>query len=99
MKDLMELLQRVKAYIPPAEFYRVELPTMPLSKGHEWCDGGLCPLHEDHHAGSFQVNLTTGQFNCFSCKKKGRDIIAFTQLKHGLSFAEALQKLADDWGV
>lgn len=99
MSAAMELLQCVKAYIPPVEFYRLELPTMAPSKGHGWCDGGLCPFHDDHHAGSFDVNLTTGAFHCFSCKEKGGDIIAFTQRNYGLSFPEALQKLADEWGV
>ncbi len=99
MKPLMQLLQRVKAYIPPIEFYRAELPTMAPSKGHGSCDGGLCPFHNDHRAGSFKVNLTTGAFHCFSCEEEGRDIIDYTRQKYGLSLSEALQKLADEWGV
>lgn len=99
MKIAIQLLHDVKAYIPPVEFYQVELPTMTLSRRYGWCDGGLCPFHDDHDPGSFGVNLDTGGFNCFSCRKKGGDIIAFTQLRYGLSFPEALQKIADEWGV
>lgn len=99
MKIAMQLLHDVKTYIPPAAFYRVELPTMNPSREHGWCKGGLCPFHDDHHPGSFGVNLDTGGYNCFSCREKGGDIIAFTQRLYGLSFNEAVQKLADDWGV
>lgn len=99
MNDVMELLQRVKAYIPPLEFYRLELRTMSPSKAHGWCDGGLCPFHNDRRPGSFEVNLTTGAFRCFSCDARGGDLIDFIKLRDGLSFLEALQKLADDWGV
>ena len=99
MKTAAQLLQNVKGYIPPAEFYRTELPTMPPPRGGGWRDGGLCPFHADNRAGSFRVNLETGAFICFSCGAKGADIIAFTQLRDGLSFPEALRKLSEDWGV
>lgn len=99
MKTTAQLLQDVKGYIPPADFYRAELPTMPLPRGGGWRDGGLCPFHADQHAGSFRVNLETGAFTCFSCGAKGADIIAFIQLRDGLSFPEALRKLSEDWGV
>jgi DNA primase len=59
----------------------------------------LRPFHDDHRAGSFKLNLRTGKFNCFRCQKKGGDIIAFTRLKYGPGFSEALQKLARKWGV
>lgn len=99
MKAIMELLQRVKTYIAPQDFYRLELPTMAPSKGNGWRDGGLCPFHDDREAGSFNVNLTTGQFHCFSCGADGGDIVDFIKLRDGLSFVDALQKLADEWGV
>ncbi len=90
----------VKAGIPPADFYRVEVPTMPPPKRETgWVSGGLCPFHADHHRGNFRVNLDSGAFTCFACGAKGGDIITFTRLRHGLSFPEALQALADAWGV
>ena len=99
MRTAVKLLEKVKASIPPADFYRAELPAMPPPRASGWRDGGLCPFHADSRAGSFRVNLETGAFTCFSCGAKGSDIIAFTQLREGLSFPEALSKLANEWGV
>ncbi|HWR76813.1 MAG TPA: CHC2 zinc finger domain-containing protein [Thiobacillus sp.] len=99
MKTAPRLLQDVKGSIPPADFYRAELPTMPPPRGGGWRDGGLCVFHQDHHTGSFRVNLDTGGFKCFACGAKGADVIAFIQLRDGLSFPEALRQLSDDWGV
>ena len=100
----MELLNRnlrvnyIKNSINPFDFYRYELPNAPLKK-HTWNDGGLCPFHADNSTGSFRVNLSTGGFVCFACGIAGSDIISFIMALYGLQFAEALAKLADDWGV
>lgn len=99
MKAFAQSLQNVKAYIPPGNFYHVELPAMPPSRGSGWRNGGLCPFHSDKHAGSFRVNLETGAFTCFSCGAKGGDVIAFIQQRDGLSFPEAVQKLSTEWGL
>ena len=99
MKTSVRLLQDVKSSIPTAEFFRAELPAMPLPRGGGWRDGGVCCFHDDKTAGSFRVNLDTGAFTCFSCGAKGGDIIAFIQLRDGLSFPDALHTLASDWGL
>ena len=99
MKTAPLLLQNVKGGIPPADFYRAELSTMPAPRGGGWREGGLCPFHDDNHTGSFRVNLDTGGFKCFSCGANGADIVAFIQLRDGLSFPEALRQLSDDWWV
>lgn len=98
MKTSVRLIQDVKGSIPLADFFRAELPAMPSPHGGGWRDAGLCCFHDDKTAGSFRVNLDTGAFTCFACGAKGADIIAFTQLRDGLSFTDALQKLAKDWG-
>lgn len=98
-RTLAMLLQDIKASISPADFYRTELPAMPPLRGGGWRDGGLCAFHDDKHAGSFRVNLDTGAFVCFACGTKGGDIIAFIQQRDGLSFTDAMQKIADNWGV
>ncbi|MBN2309197.1 MAG: hypothetical protein JXR94_09520 [Candidatus Hydrogenedentes bacterium] len=86
---------RLKAAIPPAEFYSMELPTMPAPRpGQGWVNGGLCPFHPDRHVGNFRVNLESGAFTCFACGAKGGDIIAFVELRYGLDFADALELLA-----
>ncbi len=88
----------IKRSINPFDFYSHELPGAPLKK-HDWNDGGLCPFHADNSTGSFRVNLTTGAFKCFACGIAGSDVIAFIMALYGLQFAEALAKLADDWGL
>jgi hypothetical protein len=91
---------RVKAAVPPLDFYRVELPGMPPPKhDHGWTSGGLCPFHADEHVGSFRIDLDTGRFVCFSCGARGADVIAFTQLRHSVSFPDALRLTADAWGI
>ncbi|MBS0587035.1 MAG: hypothetical protein JSS37_03565 [Proteobacteria bacterium] len=99
MRIAAQSLQNVKAGIRPVDFYRSELPAMPLPLGSGWRDGGLCPFHPDKRAGSFRVNLATGAFICFSCGTKGGDIVAFIQKRDGLSFPEAVQRLSNEWGV
>jgi hypothetical protein len=90
----------VKAMIPPREFYRAELPGMPVPKReHGWTDGGLCCFHDDQHRGNFRVNLDTGAFCCFACGVKGADVIAFVQRRYAVSFLDALEHLEDAWGV
>lgn len=88
----------IKAQINPVDFYRHELPGVAL-KRVEWNDGGLCPFHQDNTPGSFRINLTTGAYKCFACGAVGGDILAFVMALYGLSFASALQKLADEWRV
>lgn len=88
----------IKHTLNPADFYRHELPDAPLKRSG-WNDGGLCCFHRDNKPGSFRVNLTTGAFKCFSCGMAGGDVVAFVMSLYGLQFAEALAKLADDWGL
>jgi DNA primase len=88
----------IKHLLSPFDFYRHELPGATL-KRLGWNDGGLCPFHSDNKPGSFRVNLATGAYKCFACGMAGGDVVAFTMALYGLKFAEALLKLADDWGL
>jgi len=88
----------IKDRLWPLDFYSHELPGANL-KRNGWNDGGLCPFHDDNKPGSFYVNIVTGAYKCFACGAAGGDIIAFTMSLYGLKFVEALQKLADDWGL
>ncbi|GMV95603.1 MAG: hypothetical protein AMXMBFR82_53810 [Candidatus Hydrogenedentota bacterium] len=54
---------------------------------------GLCPFHAEKTP-SFHVSRDKQQFYCFGCEKGG-DAIAFVREFEGLSFIEALRKLAD----
>jgi DNA primase len=88
----------IKDSIAPLDFYRHKLPNATFKK-QGWNDGGLCLFHDDNTPGSFHVNLTTGAYKCFSCGMAGGDVVAFTMAVYGLKFVEALEQLANDWGL
>src|SRR5512142_115445 len=58
---------------------------------------GLCPFH-DEKTPSFNVTPARGLFYCFSCAEGG-DVIKFVQQIDGLSFVEAVERLAARAGV
>jgi DNA primase len=57
----------------------------------------LCPFH-DEKTPSFNVTPARGLFYCFSCAEGG-DAIKFVQKIDGLSFIEAIERLAGRAGV
>ncbi len=58
---------------------------------------GLCPFH-DEKTPSFNVTPARGLFYCFSCAEGG-DAIKFVQKIDGLSFVEAVERLAGRAGI
>jgi DNA primase len=58
---------------------------------------GLCPFH-DEKTPSFNVNASIGYFHCFGCGEGG-DAIGFVQKIEGLSFREAIERLARQLGI
>jgi DNA primase len=58
---------------------------------------GLCPFHSEKTP-SFMVNPVRQIYHCFGCNKGG-DIFAFLMEYENMTFAEALEKLADRAGV
>lgn len=58
---------------------------------------GLCPFHKEKTP-SFTVSPAKGVFHCFGCGKGG-DIFSFVMEMEGLSFPEALQKIAEEAGL
>jgi len=58
---------------------------------------GLCPFHEEKTP-SFNVTPARGLFYCFSCAEGG-DVIKFVQKIDGLSFVEAVERLAARSGI
>lgn len=74
--------------------YGVELQ----KKGENYV--GLCPFHQDHKP-SFAVRLEgakAGQWTCFSCGTKGRDVFSFVAQMEGLNtdsdFPEVVRRAA-----
>jgi len=90
--------KNIKAAISPTDYYYHELPGAIIKKAG-WNNGGLCPFHTDTRARSFRINTISGAFKCFACGASGGDIVAFEQAKNGLSFPDALKKLAAGWGL
>jgi DNA primase len=58
---------------------------------------GLCPFH-DEKSPSFHVTPSRGFYHCFGCQAGG-DVINFLMQIDGLSFTEAVERLADKYGV
>ncbi len=58
---------------------------------------GLCPFH-DERSPSFHVTPSRGMWYCFGCGEGG-DVLSFLQKIDHLSFAEAVEKLADKTGI
>ncbi|GAB7191330.1 DNA primase [Kineococcus sp. NUM-3379] len=58
---------------------------------------GLCPFHEERSP-SFNVRPHVGRWHCFGCGEGG-DAINFVQRVEGLSFVEAVERLAATAGI
>jgi DNA primase len=58
---------------------------------------GLCPFH-DERTPSFSVDATAKLYHCFGCGTGG-DVIKFVEEKEGLGFPDAVEALADRYGV
>ena len=58
---------------------------------------GLCPFH-DERSPSFSVNPQEKLYHCFGCGVGG-DVIKFVEEKEGLPFPDAVEALADRYGV
>jgi DNA primase len=58
---------------------------------------GCCPFHEEKTA-SFSVNPTEKLYYCFGCGEGG-NLFSFVQRKENLDFAQAVECLADKYGI
>lgn len=58
---------------------------------------GLCPFHKERSP-SFHVSPEKGFYHCFGCNASG-DAFRFLQETEGLTFREAVQRLAEPLGI
>jgi DNA primase len=58
---------------------------------------GLCPFH-DERTPSFSIDPAAKLYHCFGCGVGG-DVIKFVEEQEGLSFPDAVESLADRYGV
>jgi DNA primase len=88
-----ESLERVKQAADIVEV--ISAHTDLRRQGTRWV--GLCPFHEERTP-SFSVDAQEKLYHCFGCGVGG-DTIKFIEEKEGLGFAEAVELLADRYGV
>ncbi len=88
-----ESLERVKQTADIVEV--ISAHTDLRRQGVRWV--GLCPFHEERTP-SFSVDSQEKLYHCFGCGVGG-DTIKFVEEKEGLNFAEAVELLADRYGV
>lgn len=88
-----ESLERVKQAADIVEV--ISQHTDLRRQGARWT--GLCPFHEERTP-SFSVEPQEKLYHCFGCGVGG-DVIKFVEEKEGVGFAEAVELLADRYGV
>ena len=88
-----ESLERVKQSADIVEV--ISAHTDLRRQGNRWV--GLCPFHEERTP-SFSVDAAEKLYHCFGCGVGG-DTIKFIEEKEGLGFAEAVELLAERYGV
>ena len=88
-----QFLDEIRARLSLAEVVgrRVRL----TKRGRE--HSGLCPFHNEKTP-SFTVSEDKGFFHCFGCGAHG-DVIGFVMRSEGLSFPEAVERLAGEAGL
>ena len=88
-----EFLDELRARVPLSGVIgrRVKL----VKRGREHT--GLCPFHNEKTP-SFTVSEDKGFFHCFGCGAHG-DVIGFVMRSEGLSFPEAVERLAGEAGL
>jgi DNA primase len=88
-----QLLDEIRARLPVSQV--VQRRVRMKKAGREW--KGLSPFNAEKTP-SFYVNDQKGFYHCFSSGKHG-DIFTFLMETEGLSFPEAVERLAADAGV
>ena len=90
-----QAIERVKLAAPIDEIVRARVPELKRA-GAEW--RACCPFHAEKTP-SFYVNPAKGIWHCFGACGEGGDAIAFVQRFDGLAFWEAVEMLANQYGI
>lgn len=93
MADLQKFCDELRAKISIADVVGAKVKL--TRKGREYT--GLCPFHNEKTP-SFTVNEAKGFYHCFGCGAHG-DIIKFEMDANGLTFIDAVEKLAHKVGM
>jgi DNA primase len=89
-----DVVAEVIAANPIEDIVGAALTLQPAGSGRK---KALCPFHQEKTP-SFHVNAQRQVYHCFGCGKGG-DVISFVMEHEGLTFMEAVRKLADRGGV
>ncbi len=89
----MDSIKKVKTRLNVVEVVGSYIDLKKSGKNYK----AICPFHTEDTP-SFMVSPKLGIYKCFGCGVSG-DIFTFVQEMEGISFYEALQKLADKAGV
>ncbi|WP_286131263.1 hypothetical protein [Loktanella sp. 5RATIMAR09] len=66
-------------------------------QGQEWV--ALNPTRSDRHAGSFKINMITGQWADFATGDKGGDPVSLYAYLKGMRQGDAARALSQEWGL
>jgi DNA primase len=93
VESFMDFKEQLKAQV---DIVRVASDYVRLRRvGNRY--SGLCPFHNEKTP-SFSIYAEHQFFKCFGCDAKG-DVFSFVMMIEGLTFWEALKKLADQHGI
>ena len=91
--DLQKFCDELRAKISIADVVGQKVKLTRKGREHT----GLCPFHNEKTP-SFTVNEAKGFYHCFGCGAHG-DIIKFEMDANGLTFIDAVEKLAHKVGM
>jgi DNA primase len=89
-----QTIARIRESVNLVEIVREHVPML-KKRGRNWM--ARCPFHQERTP-SFNVNPEMGVFKCFGCGVGG-DAFKFLMLTEGLSYPEAIRKIAGRVGI
>lgn len=92
MRYPSDILERLRQIAPVSEVIGRRLPVRRHGREYQ----ALCPFHKEKTP-SFTINDEKGFYHCFGCGAHG-DAIGFIKEYEGLSYKEAIEKLAEEVG-
>ncbi len=92
MIDKEQLMRHYRTW---GSFYASYFPEYKILGNGEW--QVHCPFHEDSKP-SMSIKVSSGLFKCHGCGKQG-SAIDFYMYKHGVSFSDAVDRMAADAGI